>query len=84
MRERLLTVILKGQIHESENLYDWQAQLDKVDLEMQRRHGGLNFQRCRLPAFFYKDDDIMSISTKEQNAIFHNFFHCAIGEKWAS
>ena len=56
-------------ISESENLYDWQAQLDKADLEMQRRRGGLNFQRRRLPAFFCKDDDIVFISSNSGSIV---------------
>ena len=64
VRERLLTGILKVQIHESENIYDWQAQLDKADVEMHRRLGGFNFQRRRLSTFFYRDDDIVSTSSR--------------------
>ena len=63
VRERLLTGILKVQIHESENIYDRQTQLDKAAVEMRRRRGGFNFQRRRLPTFFCKDDDIMSTSS---------------------
>ena len=62
VRERLLTGILKVQIHESENIYDRQAQLDKAAVEMRRRRGGFNFQRRRLPTFFCKDDDIVPTS----------------------
>ena len=64
VRERLLTGILKVQIHESENIYDRQAQLDKAAVEMRRRRGGFNFQRRRLPTFFCKDDDIVPTSNK--------------------
>ena len=60
VRERLLTV----QIHEAVNIYNSQAQLDKADVEMHRRLGGFNFQRRRLSTFFYRDDDIVSTSTK--------------------
>ena len=56
VRERLLTGILKVQIHESENIYDRQTQLDKAAVEMRRRRGGFNFRRRRLPTFFCKDD----------------------------
>ena len=62
VRERLLTGILKVQIHETENIYNRQAQLDKADVEMHRRLGGFNFQRRRLSTFFYRDDDIVSTS----------------------
>ena len=62
VRERLLTGILKVQIHESENIYDRQTQLDKAAVEMRRRRGGFNFQRRRLPTFFCKDDDIVPTS----------------------
>ena len=41
-----------------------QAQLDKADVEMQRRLGGFNFRRRRLSTFFYIDDDIVSTSTE--------------------
>ena len=30
---------------------------------MRRRRGGFDFRRRRLPAFFYKDDDNVSISS---------------------
>ena len=60
VRERLLTV----QIHEAVNIYNSQAQLDKADVEMHRRLGGFNFQRRRLSTFFYRDDDIVSTSSK--------------------
>ena len=63
VRERLLTGILKVQIHESENIYDRQTQLDKAAVEMRRRRGGFNFQRRRLPTFFCKDDDIVPTSS---------------------
>ena len=51
VRERLLTGILKVQIHEDENIYDWQAQLDKADVEMHRRRGGFISEGAAFPPF---------------------------------
>ena len=66
VRERLFKGILKVQIHEAENIYDRQAQLDKADVEIHRRLGGFNFRRRRLSTFFYIDDDIVSTSNNYQ------------------
>ena len=54
VRERLLTGILKVQIHETENIYNRQAQLDKVDVEICRRLSGFNFRRRAFPPFSAK------------------------------
>ena len=50
VRERLLTV----QIHEAMNIYNIQAQLDKVDVEICRRLSGFNFRRRAFPPFSAK------------------------------
>ena len=54
VRERLLTGILKVQIHETENIYNRQAQLDKADVEICRRLSGFNFRRRAFPPFSAK------------------------------
>ena len=54
VRERLLTGILKVQIHEAENIYNRQAQLDKADVEICRRLSGFNFRRRAFPPFSAK------------------------------
>ena len=62
VREMLLTGILKVQLHEAENIYDRQAQLDKAEVEMRRRRTVWNFLRRLLSTFFYEDDEAISIS----------------------
>ena len=54
VRERLFKGILKVQIHEAENIYDRQAQLDKADVEICRRLSGFNFRRRAFPPFSAK------------------------------
>ena len=54
---------IKSTIHEAENIYDRQAQLDKAEIEMRRRRTVWNFLRRLLSTFFYEDDEAISISS---------------------
>ena len=76
VREMLLTGILKVQLHEAENIYDRQAQLDKAEVEMRRRRTVWNFLRRLLSTYFSKDDEAISIPSYYLLLVYPNrLFH---------